>query len=235
MSEAVSYTVEEAAPPRAEVFLHQGIPAGAAVNARVEEIYQRASGLFFDTADCVGIVSGITKSEFVAVYAGEGGNEPETPVGEIFPRAEHLVLFAVTCGERISGKIEELFRSNDYALACMLDSVASIATDKLAKITAERFREELSTTSGAGSAVLNYSPGYCGWHISGQRKLFEYLGPDRIGITLRESFLMEPLKSVSGVILAGPGEIHNFNPTYAFCSSCTEKGCRERVRMLVGK
>ena len=63
--------------------------------------------------------------------------------------------------------------------------------------------------------VLRYSPGYCGWHVSGQINLFNTLTPEKIGITLGESCLMNPLKSVSGVLVAGPPNIHISTPTVA--------------------
>ncbi|UCE26659.1 MAG: hypothetical protein JSW52_09965, partial [Candidatus Coatesbacteria bacterium] len=85
------------------------------------------------------------------------------------------------------------------------------------------------------SGVLRYSPGYCGWDISGQKKLFEYLKPNDVGITLRESYLMEPLKSVSGVIVAGPAEIHDFELNYPFCRDCVTKFCRDRIKSVHGK
>ena len=69
-------------------------------------------------------------------------------------------------------------------------------------------------SAATGIGVLRYSPGYCGWHISGQRRLFAHLRPERIGITLHDSYLMEPLKSVSGVLIAGAKEIHAFADTY---------------------
>ncbi len=79
---------------------------------------------------------------------------------------------------------------------------------------------------------MRYSPGYCGWHVSGQMALFDYLGPDAVGITLTESFLMHPLKSVSGVIVAGQPDIHRFVHDFPFCAACTGKECRERIGSL---
>jgi hypothetical protein len=76
--------------------------------------------------------------------------------------------------------------------------------------------------------VLLYSPGYCGWHISGQKKLFEFLRPERIDIRLNERFLMIPLKSISGVLVAGAAEIHHISERYPFCDHCQSPTCRER-------
>jgi hypothetical protein len=43
---------------------------------------------------------------------------------------------------------------------------------------------------------------------------------------------MEPLKSVSGVIVAGQKDIHNFPISYQFCSDCDTRSCRHRLRAL---
>jgi hypothetical protein len=65
-----------------------------------------------------------------------------------------------------------------------------------------------------------------------QGKLFEFLRPREIGITLRESYLMDPLKSVSGVVLVGPREIHEFEMDYSFCAECRTPSCRARINTI---
>ena len=84
----------------------------------------------------------------------------------------------------------------------------------------------------AGGAVLSYSPGYCGWHISAQQKLFQYLRPGDIDISLNDSYLMTPLKSVSGVLVAGRKEIHYFDNSYPFCQDCKVESCLERMERV---
>ena len=234
MNEIVTSTAEEVTPARAAVFENQGIPEEEVVSQEVEAIYGQALALFADVAEPVGVLANITKPDFAVVYQGEGRNEPKTPVADIFPQADRLTLFAVTVGKRIVEEIAGRFRANDFALGSMLDSVASAAADKLAEVIEARYRTSLERIRRAGSnmAVLRYSPGYCGWHVSGQKKLFEFLRPEKIGITLRDSYLMDPLKSVSGVIIAGSREIHDFEDTYPFCSQCGDRGCRERIRAL---
>jgi hypothetical protein len=46
---------------------------------------------------------------------------------------------------------------------------------------------------------------------------------------------MQPLKSVSGVILAGPRTIHRFPPTYDFCDRCETRTCRDRLRAMAAR
>ena len=234
MNEIITSTAEEVAPARAAIFENQGIPEGEVVNEEVEAIYGQALALFAEVAEPVGILATISKPDFEVVYQGEVQNEPATPVADIFSRADHLALFAVTVGKRIGEEIGGRFCVNDSAVGSMLDSVASAAADKLAGAIESRYRTSLQQgkQTGRDMAVLRYSPGYCGWHVSGQKKLFEFLRPEKIGITLRDSYLMDPLKSVSGVVIAGPREIHDFEDTYPFCSQCGDRGCRERIRAL---
>ncbi|MHC5006473.1 MAG: vitamin B12 dependent-methionine synthase activation domain-containing protein [Planctomycetota bacterium] len=237
MTEIVTFPPDDVVPHRAPVLAHQGIAAGRSVSAAVEETWREAQDLFPEFAEPVGMFREIEGPAFARVYEGEGHNEPRTPVGDIAPRAERLALFAATLGPRISREIAERFASNDLALGCMLDSVASIAADGLARRLEQRYRDRLENAGQVGpdARALCYSPGYCGWHISGQMKLFEFLHPDEIGITLRESFLMDPLKSVSGIVLVGPREIHEFDMDYAFCAECRTRSCRARIDALDGR
>ncbi|MHC4427485.1 MAG: vitamin B12 dependent-methionine synthase activation domain-containing protein [Planctomycetota bacterium] len=237
MTEIVPLTPPDVVPQRASVLAHQGIAAGSSVSAAVDAVWREAMDLFPRVADPIGMLEEIPQAGFARVYEGEGRNEPRTPVGDIAPRAERLALFAATLGPRISREIAARFEANDLALGCMLDSVASIAADRLAEHLQQRYRELLENSGqiDAGGRALCYSPGYCGWHISGQGKLFEFLGPGEIGITLRESFLMDPLKSVSGVVVVGSPEIHEFDMDYAFCAECRTRSCRARINALEGK
>ncbi|UCG87813.1 MAG: hypothetical protein JSW71_04505 [Gemmatimonadota bacterium] len=234
MTEVLELSPDEVRPERHDVFENQGIPLDAAVSPQIARLYSQAEIILADTAAPVGVLCEISRSDFAIVYRGEGRNEPNTPVGDIFELADRLALFTVTLGAETSAEIARRFDANDFALACMLDSAASVAADKTADLLERRYADSLrrGEWQRENGGVLRYSPGYCGWHISGQRKLFEFLRPEQIGVTLRDSFLMEPLKSVSGVIVAGPREIHNFPITYGFCKQCETRSCRQRLRAL---
>jgi hypothetical protein len=77
----------------------------------------------------------------------------------------------------------------------------------------------------SGMKITNrYSPGYCGWDVSEQHKLFRLIPDNFCGIRLTESALMDPVKSNSGII--GIGESVKMNP-YT-CSLCDLKECAYR-------
>ena len=67
-----------------------------------------------------------------------------------------------------------------------------------------------------------YSPGYCGWHVSEQQKLFPLFPiAAPCGIRLTDSSLMVPIKSVSGVIGTGT----NVRKLEYTCGLCTYENC----------
>ena len=234
MRSIVNFTPEDIVLNRLDILRSQGIPEEAELTENFEKIYREAIELFQELAEPAGIIAGITIVDFKEVFAGEGQNEKENPVEEIYRKSGYLALFVVTLGAVLSSKVTELFVNGDYAFGYMLDSVSSYAADKLTDLAAAHLQLELNMKKPAASSwrVLSYSPGYCGWNISGQKKLFEALRPEEVGITLNDSYLMSPVKSVSGVLIAGPGEIHEFANSYPFCDTCRTRSCIGRMRNL---
>jgi len=223
-------------PERAAALEGQGIPRDARVPQRIVELADRALELYAALTEPRGIYEELPAEEFAAVYRGEGRNARRTPLEAVFPRAERLALFAVTLGPVLGAEIGRLFDENEPALGSMLDSIASQRADLAAALLGGSFAEALRREGRAGSAtvVLPYSPGYCGWHITGQRVLFRRLEPERIGITLNTSCLMSPLKSVSGVLVAGEAAIHRFDNDFEFCGDCATQDCRVRIASAAG-
>ncbi len=237
MTDVFTYSPREVLPDREEVLRSQGYPEEAHISPATEALFRDAAAEFLHAAAPVGVVEPIPIGTFLMLYRGEGHNAPRTPVADIAPHADALALFVATIGEPVCRQIRQGFADRDYAKAYMLDTIASVAADKTAELAQRRFEESLNEAGNAGRdvAVLRYSPGYCGWHVTGQRKLFENAKPDRIGVSLTESCLMQPLKSVSGVIIAARREVHDFDATYPCCAECDDQGCRSRIEQLYAK
>jgi cobalamin-dependent methionine synthase I len=81
----------------------------------------------------------------------------------------------------------------------------------MAEKVAEKIQDEIKQSAqGQAEAVSNrYSPGYCGWSVADQHLLFSFLPANFCGITLNESALMHPIKSVSGIIGIGKEMVKN--------------------------
>lgn len=87
----------------------------------------------------------------------------------------------------------------------------------------DRVQQVLETEMGLQQMRISnrYSPGYCEWHVGGQRSLFSLLDDNRTGVTLTESCLMQPIKSVSGIIGIGT----NIQKRPYGCSICHSSTC----------
>jgi len=235
MREIVSIPVDVTVPARNALLEAMGVSENAEPSPKVNELLDEALNVYTEYSEPRGLYRAVTKEDFGRIHKGIGKNEPETPLDTIYTQSDKLALFAVTLGEAISKRITSLFDSNDGAAGYTLDAAASEAAEKAADYLQQRYRNSLTDLGGitSAAAILRYSPGYCGWDISGQGKAFEYLEPGEIGIALNNSYLMQPLKSVSGVFVVGEVEIHRFRPDYPFCERCLTRSCLERMRSII--
>jgi len=235
MRKDVVIAIDDVTPSISAVLNAQGVPEGVARDERITRLTQQAISIYQNLSDPVGIMMDISKIDFEAVYHGEGRNEDETPLSNIYLSSHNLALYAVTIGEDVCMEISRLFEKNDFALGSMLDSAASEGTEMAAQVVESYYRGYLMNMGRLGptAGIMQFSPGYCGWHITAQKKLFEFLRPGEIGIELTESFLMRPLKSISGVIIVGPKVIFEFDDVFPFCSECDTHSCRDRIRAVL--
>lgn len=231
MSDIVNIPVSNIMPDTETILKAQGIDVDRDVDDRVSQAANTALKLFSDLANPVAIVSEVTADDFAPIYYGLGRNADPAPIEQIYRQADHLMLFAATVGPALTDRIRELFATNEFVLGNALDVAASDGTDRISHFLEDYFTEVVKSRpdSETDLTVFAYSPGYCGWHISAQKILFEVLHPETIGITLRDSFLMEPLKSISGVLIAGDRSIHQIDNNYDFCADCRSEPCRARI------
>jgi hypothetical protein len=234
MSRTIEIPAESVVPGRADLVRAMGGTEEQAAGENTRRVLDEAVVEFRRLAEPRGIVAETDAAKFAAVYEGEGKNGHPSPLLEIFPAADALFLFVVTVGVPVGERIGALLDSGEYALAASLDAAASVGVelggDCLDALLLKEARE--AGRADAETRVLRYSPGYCGWDITGQRALFARLKPDTIGVTLTESCLMEPLKSISGVAVMGPANIHMFEDDYSFCTDCRTRDCRRRIAEL---
>ena len=231
MIKKININNNDAFPEKKEIYKLQGIPANAVLPENVIKVLNDALGLYKENAEIKSKFITLDKDLFLNIYQGEAKNDKKTPVCDVTEKATSVALFGVTVGNALSNKISELFSNNEYALASMLDSTASAGADSAADYIEKEYVNYLNDKGllKKNDKVLRYSPGYCGWHISGQKKIFEYLKPEDINIKLNDSFLMDPLKSITGVLLCGHKKIHMFKRNYNSCKSCKTKSCIDRI------
>ena len=136
----------------------------------------------------------------------------------------HLYLFIVTIGPAIEDKASALMMEADGLSGYFLDRIGSFAVESLAENLEQSLRKECE--SEGGSLSSRFSPGYCDWPIEDQVKLNTILDFSRAGVHLNENCMMKPMKSISGVIGAGPKGL--FSRKSSHCEICNMKNCGYR-------
>ncbi|MCP4705520.1 MAG: hypothetical protein GY865_13045 [candidate division Zixibacteria bacterium] len=221
--------IQQTCPCESDILKAQGIPSNIKPEPKIIELAQKSISIYNQLAKPKALIKEISVEQFEVIYFGDGRNDDDTPLEDIYKLSNKLALFAVSIGEDICQKISELFEQNDYALASMLDSAASEGVENTTISVEQSCAINWETNnSDSFEVVTRFSPGYCGWHISGQKKLFDLISPETIGIKLSENFLMEPIKSISGVLIAGKKEIFDFSDNYSFCADCADHSCQKR-------
>ena len=112
-------------------------------------------------------------------------------------RAFPVALQLVTVGHRVVGEAKALAARGDIHGQFLLHGLAAELTEALA----EHAQRRLVKLPGV-RRTARYSPGYPIWpSLSEQTKVFALLRPERIGVTLTESFQMVPEYTPSAIVV----------------------------------
>jgi hypothetical protein len=133
------------------------------------------------------------------------------------------VIFICTAGPLIEEESRLMMAEGDFLEGYILDSLGSVtveaAIEKIQDILLAEFEQE-------GLKLTNrFSPGYCGWALVEQRKIFSLFPEKHCAIKLSDSCLMEPVKSVSGIIGFGPQAVKHLHE----CQLCELETCTYRT------
>jgi hypothetical protein len=141
-------------------------------------------------------------------------------------KAHSVVALAATVGLTVDRKIGRLMGEGKLADAYVVDALGSGAVEHLV----ENFQNDVAARLETyGHAVgLRFSPGYCDWPVFEQKKLFTLLDGNSIGISLEESSLMNPRKSISAVFGLYGKDVAPCREKHNPCRLCAKKDCLAR-------
>lgn len=128
-------------------------------------------------------------------------------------------LFICTAGEKITKHANELIAQGDPMLGYIFDVLGSVTVEKAIEKIQKKLELEL-LKSGLNISD-RYSPGYCEWSVAEQQYLFQLMPEKFCGVSLSDSSLMNPIKSVSGIIGIGK----DLKQKGYQCHWCTDTNC----------
>ncbi len=132
--------------------------------------------------------------------------------------AQTIIVMLCTIGNELDESVSSLFKV-DPVVAVALDGVGSAAVEMLAIQACNYFEAQAKAEGLKTSMPLN--PGMIGWPVEeGQPQIFTLLESERIQVSLTESCMMTPNKSISLVLGMGT----NVSASGSSCDYCNLKG-----------
>lgn len=154
--------------------------------------------------------------------------QPAFDMGNIILRqlrgSEAYALFVCTAGVEYEAYQQQLKEQGDMVRVFIADALGSVIAEKCADQMEIALQESIDKLGW--KHTNRFSPGYCGWHVSQQQLLFPLFQGHTCGVTLTDSSLMVPIKSVSGIIGLGTG-VRKLDYT---CGLCDFKQCYKRKK-----
>lgn len=167
------------------------------------------------------------------VYDGQMGNDAIVfgnislntghTITTLLKNSVRYIIFAATAGHNFDKKMQEVKTEGDMLRTYILDAIGTCIVEKTGDIMEMHLEKEIN---GIGH-TNRFSPGYCGWPLTEQRKIFHLMGGNPCGITLSEVCLMHPIKSISGIMGIG----QDVNQKLYGCNFCELETCYKLKRL----
>ena len=139
-------------------------------------------------------------------------------IAQHLARAQEILVMLCTIGSELDNSVSSLFNV-DPMIALALDGVGSAAVEMLA-IQASNHFENLMKNDGLNT-TMPLNPGMVGWSVElGQPEIFSLLDCEEINVSLTDSWMMVPNKSLSLVMGIGK-DVSAYGTS---CEYCTLKG-----------
>jgi len=134
-------------------------------------------------------------------------NFPNRCLADYFRKDKDVLsLFIVTLGSKFVNYLSDLYEENNYQEYYEYYHFGNVVVEAFADYVHNIIRKDLVISEKAGK---RYSPGYTVWQeLSEQQKLFDLLKADEIGLSLSETYQIQPEQSISALV------VHNPSATY---------------------
>ncbi len=203
---------------RAEIYAVLGVSAEvqAMVDEYIDEVFMNGRELLQITGGYLIAEDVETNIKLKQILVNRIPFSIKNNIFQQLKASEKIAVFACTIGDAVFEKSRTLMKNNEMLHGYIYDIYGSLAVENAMEQVQNNLKLEMAVI---GSGISNrYSPGYCGWNVAEQKKLFSLLPPGFCGISLSDSCLMQPIKSISGFIGIGP-EIHQKAYTCEVCDS----------------
>ncbi|MBN2167491.1 MAG: hypothetical protein JW717_14540 [Marinilabiliaceae bacterium] len=185
------------------------------IHSMINKAYQSImpiGGFIINQIEHIDIKSGSIKVNNILFNVGK-------IIASQLKHAEYAAVFYATIGNYVEKESKKMIETGDLLEGYTLDLIGSEAAEFMASSIHQTIKLEANKNNL--NITNRFSPGYCNWDVNEQHNLFSLFNNNQIPVTLNNSALMNPIKSVSGLV--GIGKEVIFKP-YS-CAKCSDKKC----------
>ena len=186
--------------PRRQILSRLGYSEQTRIPASQLDILNRKFQRAFATISAKGICAcqKIVSNDGETVILADQSRIACPAVAGMLNHCQEVWLAATTVGKQISDLTAACFSEGDAAAAAVCDAVGSECAD-----AAMDFLQNYAATQLKRSKRIltdcRFSPGYGNWLLTAQQDFFRWLNLQNLGLTLTDSLLLIPEKSVTAL------------------------------------
>ncbi len=208
------FTKTYSAPPfrKSEILRYSGTcKATSEIEALMEECLKEADGIFTYKV-CYGVFPLSKKGDEVDLSFTKA---PSKSLSKWLENAHSYILFGATIGIELDRLISKYSRISP-SKALMFQAIGTERIEALCDVFCADMKKDY------GNITARFSPGYGDFPLEIQKEIFAVLDPYRkIGLTLNESLVMSPSKSVTAIVgISDCRESDGHN-----CENCNKTNC----------
>jgi len=181
--------------------IRDGKPVRPQIDALVDEVLREESAIPFIQPALAYEVYAVEQVEENAFHLGNGAVFHGTALPRVFAQASKILVAVGTIGSALEKRVSQYFSEDNRLKGLVLDALGSTAVETL-RLTA---RESLARDFEKDALKLSssVSPGSPAFPITEQFELFKLVPAEKIGVTLTQSAMMVPRKSISMIMGIG--------------------------------
>ncbi|VBB07490.1 Hypothetical protein LUCI_2739 [Lucifera butyrica] len=143
-------------------------------------------------------------------------------------QASQVAVMAVTVGLKLEEAISKQFEQGNYTTGLLMDAAGTAAVEETADKISALIQQDASRIGYTSTS--RFSPGYGDWDITVQPDILTLAGGYELDITVTETSMLQPRKSVTAIIGLIPyqGNIQQVPCTVISCQECTQSSCMAR-------
>jgi len=188
--------------PLKDVKRRIGYPPDVEMHGGIQTIFDNEIAFAYTLFEPMGIFTRLaikSYKEKAVVFKNSDFVLESRQVSRLLDGCLEAVLFMATIGGKLELELINLLDEKETTRAFILDAIGSETADAVADQMHWHYLKEIAHADGM-EVTPRFSPGYGDWPITVQSEVHKACNGSAIGISVRESSLMIPRKSISAVV-----------------------------------